>query len=161
MKGDLIYMYVIGGLLSSVCAPLIGKIADKRGRYKVFVVLSILACIPLYAISNFSSTAFWTMIGASALFFVFSGGRMVPAQAMITSVVTPHLRGSYMSLNSAMQQLTVGLSTLIGGSIIYNDELKKLHNYPYVGYIGIGFGLVALFAGQFIKPVAHTPPTHK
>ncbi|HXB39702.1 MAG TPA: MFS transporter [Bacteroidia bacterium] len=158
MKGDLVYMYMIGGVLSSVCAPLIGKIADKRGRYKVLVVLSLLACYPLYAISNFSSTAFWPMIGVAATFFVFSGGRMVPAQAMITSVITPHLRGAYMSLNSAAQQLTIGLSTMIGGLIIYNDEAKKIYNYPYVGYIGIGFGLLALLAGNFVKPAKQ--PAH-
>ncbi len=157
MKGDLIYMYIIGGVLSSICAPIIGKIADKRGRYKVLFVLSFLSCIPLYAISNFSSTYFWAMIGVAATFFVFSGGRMVPAQAMITSVVTPHLRGGYMSLNSAVQQLTVGLSTLIGGLLIYNDEAKKLHNYPYVGYIGIAFGMLALVCGKYIKPA---PSTH-
>lgn len=155
MQGDLIYMYVAGGILSSICAPLIGKIADKRGRYKVFATLSMLACIPLYAISNFSSTYFWAMIGTAAMFFIFSGGRMVPAQAMITSVVTPHLRGGYMSLNSAMQQLTVGLCTLMGGMIIYNDEAKKLHNYPYVGYIGIAMAVLAIIVGKNVKPAAH------
>jgi len=152
MKGDLIYMYIIGGILSSVCAPFIGKVADKRGRYKVFVALSILSCIPLYFISNFSSTLFWVMIVTSATFFIFSGGRMVPTQAMITSVITPHLRGGYMSLNSAAQQLTVGLSTLIGGLIIYNDEVKQLHNYPIVGFIGMGFGIVAIWVGKHIRP---------
>jgi len=161
MKGDLIYMYIIGGLLSSITAPFIGKVADKRGRYIVFFVLSILACIPLYSISNFSSNAFWLMIGVASTFFIFSGGRMVPAQAMITSVVTPHLRGGYMSLNSAMQQLTVGLSTLIGGLIIYNDEAKKLHNYPYVGYIGIGFGFLAILIGKNIKPARSSNPVDK
>src|SRR5437762_2791502 len=67
-----IYMYIIGGVLSSICAPIIGKIADKQGRYKVLVFLSFLACFPLYAISNFSSTAFWPMIGVAATFFVRS-----------------------------------------------------------------------------------------
>lgn len=160
MQGDLIYMYVIGGILSSIFAPLIGKLADKHGRYLVFSVLSILACIPLYTISNFSSTQFWLMIGIAATFFIFSGGRMVPAQAMITSVVTPHLRGGYMSLSSAVQQLVAGLSTLIGGIIIYNDDLKKLHNYPYVGYIGIAFALLALVCGKYVKPARQHQPAN-
>lgn len=161
MKGDLIYMYVIGGILSSICAPFIGKVADKRGRYGVLVVLSFLALIPLYAIPNFESSSFWLMIAVAATFFVFSGGRMVPAQAMITSVVTPHLRGGYMSLNSAMQQLTVGLSTLIGGLIIYNDEARQLHNYPVVGYIGMAFGILAIVVGKYVKPAGHAHPVNK
>lgn len=156
MKGDLIFMYIIGGVLSSLTAPLIGRIADKKGRYRVFAILSLLACFPLFGISNFSSELFWALIGISSTFFIFSGGRLVPAQAIITSVVTPHLRGSYMSLNAAMQQLTIGLSTLIGGVIIYNDEAKKLYNYPYAGYIGIGFALLSLWAGSKVRPAPHT-----
>lgn len=163
MKGELIYMYVIGGILSSICAPFVGKLADKYGRFKILAYLTLLSFIPLYGISNLTSSLFIAMIGISATFFIFSGGRMVPGQAIITSVVPPHLRGGYMSLNSAVQQLTVGLSTMIGGLIIYNDEAKRLHNYGYVGYIGMAFGLLALLAGRNIKALAphHTSPQPK
>lgn len=157
MKKDLIYMYIIGGILSSVSAPLIGKLADKYGRYKLYFILSSLASIPILLISNFSAHVFWAMIGTAAMFFIFSGGRMVPAQAMVTSAVTPHIRGGFMSLNSALQQLGVFLCTMIGGLIITNDADKKLHNYEYVGYIGIGFTVVALILGRNIKPAIHQP----
>lgn len=160
MKGDLIYMYIIGGVASSVCAPLIGKLADKHGRYKLYFILSIIACIPILLISNFSTNFFWAMIGTAVLFFVFSGGRMVPAQAMITSTVTPHIRGGFMSLNSALQQLSVFFCTMIGGMIITNDADKKLHNYEYVGLIGIGFTILAVIMGRNIKPAA-APQHHK
>jgi DHA1 family inner membrane transport protein len=158
MRKDLIYMYIIGGIASSVCAPLVGKLADKHGRYKLYFILSLIACVPILLISNFSTNSFWAMIGTAVLFFVFSGGRMVPAQAMITSTVTPHIRGGFMSLNSALQQLGVFLCTMIGGTIITNDVEKKLHNYQYVGFIGIGFTILALILGRNIKPVAQHQP---
>jgi predicted MFS family arabinose efflux permease len=65
-----------------------------------------------------------------------------------------------MSLNSAVQQLTAGLSTLMGGLIIYNDDAKKLHNYPYVGYIGIAMAVIAVIVGRNVKPAAqhHVAP---
>jgi DHA1 family inner membrane transport protein len=157
MRKDLIYMYIVGGILSSMTSPLIGKLADKHGRYKLYLTLSLLACIPIYLISNFSSSLFWAMIGTSAMFFIFSGGRMVPAQAMITSAVTPHIRGGFMSLNSALQQFAIFLCTLMGGLIITNDESKKLHHYEYVGYIGIGFTVLALLIGRKVKPVIQQP----
>ena len=160
MKKDLIFMYVVGGILSSVCAPFIGKLADKYGRYKLYFILSLLSCIPIFLISNFSSNLFLAMIGTSAMFFVFSGGRMVPAQAMITSAVTPHIRGGFMSLNAAMQQLSIFLCTVIGGLIITNDEAKKLEHYEYVGYIGIAFTLLALLIGRNIKPAAQPTKTN-
>ena len=85
---------------------------------------------------------------------------MVPAQAMITSAVTPHIRGGFMSLNAAMQQLSIFLCTVIGGLIITNDEAKKLEHYEYVGYIGIAFTLLALLIGRNIKPAAQPTKTN-
>ncbi len=152
MKEDLIYMYIVGGILSSIAAPFIGKLADKHGRFKLYFIVSTIAIIPIFLISNFTGHVFMAMIGTMALFFIFSGGRMVPAQAMVTSAVTPQIRGGFMSLNSALQQLGVFLCTMIGGLIITNDEAKKLHNYEYVGYIGIGFTIIALILGRNIKP---------
>lgn len=151
MKTQLVFMYVVGGLLTVVTSPLIGKLADKHGRYKVFAILNIIAIIPILLVSNFNSHSFAAMIGTSALFFIFSAGRMGPAFAIVTSAVQPRWRGGFMSLNSAAQQLAIALTTTIGGLIITNDSAKRLYNYEYVGFIGIGFTILILFLGKGVK----------
>ncbi len=150
---DVPLMYLIGGLLSVVNSPLVGKLSDKYGRYKVFAILSTLAIIPLYLITNSTSTSVVLFLFCSSMFFIFSGGRMVPVQAMITSAVLPQFRGSFMALNSALQQFTLGIVTFIGGTIITNNAKGELEHYEIVGYMAIIATLISIFLAKKIKLV--------
>ncbi len=150
---DVPLMYLIGGLLSVVNSPLVGKISDKYGRYKVFAILSILAIIPLFLITNSTSTSVVLFLFCSSMFFIFSGGRMIPVQAMITSAVLPQFRGSFMALNSALQQFSLGIVTFIGGTIITNNVNGELEHYNIVGYIAITATIVSIFLAKKIKLV--------
>lgn len=80
---------------------------------------------------------------------------MVPAQAMVTSAALPQVRGGFMSLNSAIQQLAIGITTLTGGLIISNGSRKELIGYEFVGYIGIAFSILTLIVGRRIKVSDH------
>lgn len=152
MKTEVVWMYVAGGVLSSVSSPVWGKLADKYGRFKMFLILSILSIIPIWFTSNFNSHSLWALLPVSCMFFVFSGGRMIPASAMVTSAVPPQLRGGFMSLNSALQQLAIGLLSVTSAFIITNDkDTGELGNYPMVGYIGIAFTLIAVLVGMGVK----------
>ena len=150
---DVPLMYLIGGLLSVVNSPLVGKISDKYGRYKVFAILSTLAIIPLFLITNSTSTSVVLFLFCSSMFFIFSGGRMIPVQAMITSAVLPQFRGSFMALNSALQQFSLGIVTFIGGTIITNNVNGELEHYNIVGYIAITATLISIWLAKKIKLV--------
>jgi MFS transporter, DHA1 family, inner membrane transport protein len=153
-KTDVPLMYLIGGLLSVVNSPLVGKLADKFGRYKLFSILSLLAVIPLFLITNANSSSVVLFLCFSSMFFIFSGGRMVPVQAMITSAVLPQFIGSFMALNSALQQFTLGIVTFVGGTIITNNATGELLHYNIVGYIAIGATILSVLIAKKIKQVA-------
>jgi MFS transporter, DHA1 family, inner membrane transport protein len=152
MKTEVIWIYVAGGVLSSFSSPLWGKLADKYGRFKMFTILSLLSIIPIFFISNFNSSSLTALIAVTCMFFIFSGGRMIPSSAMVTAAVPPHLRGGFMSLNSALQQLAIGLLSVVSAFVITNDpETHALGNYHFVGYIGIFFTIVAIIIGSGVK----------
>ena len=154
LKNQIPIIYLVGGVLSVVNSPLVGKLADKYGRYKVFFILSIVAIIPLYCITSVPATSILMYILFTSLLFVGSGGRMIPVQAMVTSAVPPQFRGSFMALNSALQQFTLGITTLIGGAIITNNASGELENYSIVGYIAIGATILSLVIARKIKTVS-------
>ena len=151
MKSEILLMYVVGGALTTICSPLIGKIADKTGRYLVYVVLSLSSIVPIFLMSNLGEHSLALLLLVGGMFFVFSGGRFIPSSAMVTSTVEPALRGRFMSLVSAVQQLGMGLSTLIGGLIIVNGANGHLEHYPTVGYIGIALSLLGVAAAWSLK----------
>ena len=59
-----------------------------------------------------------------------------------------------MALNSALQQFTLGITTLIGGAIITNNASGELENYSIVGYIAIGATILSLIIARKIKTVS-------
>ncbi len=153
MVTDVPFIYLIGGILSVIAAPMVGKLADKHGRYKLFVILSIIAIYPIIAITHTTTNSVYVFISFSTFMFIASGTRLIPVQTMVTSAIEPQLRGRFMALNSALQQFAMGIITLIGGLIITNTNNGELQNYNCVGYIAVIATILSLFIAKKIKAV--------
>jgi MFS transporter, DHA1 family, inner membrane transport protein len=153
-KGQLAYIYLVGGLCTMVCSPIIGRMADRYGRLKIFTIFGTLVIIPILVITNLTPVPLWLALLISAIFFVFSNGRMVPSTTMETAVIQPEMRGSYMSIRSSVQQLTSGLASFIAGLILteapsrFGRESVALLNYQYVGIIAVFFSIVSLLVAR-------------
>lgn len=150
-ESQLAYVYAVGGALTIFSSPLIGKWSDKLGKLKVFSVFVLLCTIPIYLITNASPMALWIALSISGSFFVFSGGRFIPAQAMVTATVSPETRGSFMSISSSLQQVCAGAASYIAGLIVVKQPNGTLLNYEYVGYISIGATLFCLYLAQRLR----------
>ena len=92
------------------------------------------------------------VLGVTSLFFVFSGGRMIPAQAMVTSSVNPMYRGSFMSITSALQQLSAGFASYIAGVLVHKDAVTgQLEGYNYVGFFSVTLTLLSIFIAVKVR----------
>ena len=78
---------------------------------------------------------------------------MIPAQALATSVVPPAMRGGFMNFNSSLQQLSLGLTSFIGGMIISKSESGELQHYEIIGYMSIAVSFVCLFITWKVRAV--------
>lgn len=153
---QLAYIYLVGGLCTMVFSPWVGRMADKHGRLKIFTIFGSLVIIPIIVITNLMPVPLWLALTITAVFFIFSNGRMVPSTTMETAIIRPENRGSYMSIRSSVQQLTSGLASFIAGLIItekpsiFGSEVKALGNYHLVGIIAVVFSLMALYIARKI-----------
>lgn len=145
------YIYLAGGLFTVFLLPLFGKIADRIGNPQVFTVASIFALFSIYAITNLGPVPVLIALCVTSSYFVVSSGRSVPATTMVTSVVTPENRGGFMSIRSSVNQLALGLASLISGSIVVENNAGLLENYEYAGYIAMFMSLVAVFIAWRLK----------
>lgn len=137
-------MYMVGGALTLVTSPYLGRVADKIGKHKLFVIMAIVAVIPIALITNLPVMPFYLVLCITGFWFVVSSGRMIPAQAMISNVVSPDRRGSFMSFNSSVQQIFTGFASVLAGAIVVNTPDNKLLNYEVTGYISIAVTLLSL-----------------
>lgn len=146
-------IYFFGGLATIVTSPIIGKLSDRYGSLKVFLYALILALIPIWIITHLRPTPVPLVLFVTTLFFVISGGRMVPAMALVTSAVEPRYRGGFMSLSGSLQQLFAGIAAFIGGLIVYEQD-GKLQNYNYVCYLTIVATILCVYISRQIRPVS-------
>lgn len=148
---DLTYIYFVGGALTFFSSPLIGKLADKYGKLKIFTIFGVLALFPIFLITNMPRVPVYMALVATAMFFVFASSRFIPANAMITSLVSPQQRGGYMSISASFQQLAAGIASFVAGLVISKSATGELLYYNYVGYGAILVSVSCIFIAQKLK----------
>jgi predicted MFS family arabinose efflux permease len=61
--------------------------------------------------------------------------RMIPSQALVSSIPEPHNRGAFMSVNSSLQQVAGGLASMIGGFVVIVHDKAPVEHFDRLGYI--------------------------
>ena len=114
-------IYGITGAFSILTGPIIGKLVDKFGQFKIFMGGSILAMITVLVYTNLSITPVWIVVVISVVMFTGISARMISSGALISTIATIADRGAFMSINSSIQQISGGVATFIAGLIIYQS----------------------------------------
>lgn len=147
-------IYLIGGLLTVVLLPGFGKLADRFGRMQVFTIASVFALGSIYALTNLDTESITMALVVTSSFFVVASGRNVPATTMITSVVRPESRGSFLSLRQSVNEAALAASSFVAGLIITEAPDGSLEHYELVGYFAIAMSVVAIFTASRLRAVS-------
>jgi len=146
---DIPLIYLVGGCATFFTSRLVGRLADAHGKIRVYRAMALCSMVPLFIQTHLMPVPLWLMIVCSTVFFIFVPGRMVPAMAIVTSAVQPRLRGTFLSMNGAVQQLASGGASYIGGAMITTNASGHIVGYDKVGYLAIVATLSAMaFVGQ-------------
>ena len=109
------YVYLTGGVCTLISARFIGHWSDRAGKAYAFRRLALLMPLPLLAMTLSADLPMVGVLLVSSMLFVVMSGRMIPGMALIGASADPRRRGSFMTLNSAVQSLAMGLAALVGG----------------------------------------------
>lgn len=152
-EADLPYLYFGGGLMTLFTARWIGKMADHHGARAMFLWIAAISIFPILLLTHLPPASLPVAVFVMILFMMFVSGRFVPAMALITSAVVPHLRGSFMSFHSSIQQLAAGLAALTSGWIVQKSASGALIHYGWVGILAVFFTLCCMIIVYKIKPL--------
>ena len=143
------WIYLYGGLATLLTARYFGRLTDRVGKVKMFQRLAWAVPLPLMATTLSQGLPLWGLLLISTCLFAMMSGRMIPGMAMISSSVEPRLRGTFMTLNSAVQSASMGMAALVAGLIIGRDAQGHLTLYWVAGLLGVlASGLSAWLAGR-------------
>lgn len=146
-------IYLVGGTASIFSSIFFGKIADRFGKKRIFVIAAILSAIPIYWVTTLNEASLLQATLVVTSFFIIMGGRLTPAMTLITSTCVPKNRGSFLSLVGSVQQLSAAVAAALAGMIVVKTDAGKLLNFSKVGFMAIGFSAIAILIGRMITPV--------
>ena len=148
-------MYAVGGGLTVVSLPLIGKLVDRFGPQRVFTVGTVATIAVILATTHLpTGLAYGLILATTSFFFVASGGRTVPALTLVTGVVRPENRGGFMSLRASFNQAGMGAASFLSGQIITEGPAGQLLHYGTVGWVAAAFSVLAALLAWRLRAIA-------
>ena len=143
---DLPLMFMIVGVSTICVMPIIGKLSDSFNKYSIFVGSSILMVVSVLIYTNLGHVSFSVLVIVNMIMMAGIMARMIPSQALATSVPAPKDRGAFMSINASLQQMAGGIAALVGGAIVQQkNQFSPLEQFDTLGYVVIAVILINIF----------------
>src|SRR5258706_4501902 len=144
-------LYMVTGIFSMMMGPLIGKLSDQIGKYKVFVMGSAIGSVIVVIYCNLGITPLWLVIILNIFLFMGILSRMISSSALMTAIPEPADRGAFMGINSSIQQIAGGIASSIAGLIVVQNANGTLEHYDTLGYVVVCTMLITVVLLYFIN----------
>lgn len=129
-------LFMISGIATLIIMPIIGKLSDIMDKFNLFVIASAWMIVVILIYTKMTPVPFWIVLVMNVAMMMGVMSRMVPSMALVSVLPEMKDRGSFMSVNASLQQLSGGVATLIGGMIVHQKTKNSpLENYDILGYL--------------------------
>lgn len=131
-------VYSVTGIFSFLSGPIIGKLSDQVGRFKIFLIGSVITTIMVYIYTHLGITPLAWVIVTNIVLFMGILSRGISSNTLNTMVPEPADRGAFMSINAAVQQISGGIAASVAGLIVVQHPNGKMEHYDTLGWVVIG-----------------------
>jgi predicted MFS family arabinose efflux permease len=150
----LLITYIVGGIATAISTPIIGWLSDRIDRLRLLTIMSSAAVVVTLMITRLGPSSVAVASTMMALFMVTMSGRFTPAMTMVTNSVEARYRGGFMSVNSALQQATVGAANMLAAVFVSRDANGHLAGLPWVGYVAVLFFVLTVLLAAELRAAA-------
>ncbi len=151
LESQLSLTYFFGGLFTFFTSRMFGTLSDKYGKHRMVYILGPLSLIPIFMITNLPQSSLTVVLTVSTIFFILISGRFVPVMAIITGSVSKADRGAFMGINSSLQQMAMGLASVLAGLIVSYNVSGEMDHFNIVGYVSMFMTLVFIYCASRVK----------
>ncbi|HKW85098.1 MAG TPA: MFS transporter [Burkholderiaceae bacterium] len=136
-------VYLITGLCTIFVGPTVGRASDAFGKFPVFALGTALSITMVLIYTHLGPVSLPVLVVINAVMFVGIFSRMIPFQALASSVPSPAQRGAFNAISASIQQLSGGFASVVAGHIVTLAADGKLQHFDTVGYIVVATSLVS------------------
>jgi predicted MFS family arabinose efflux permease len=144
-------IYLVSGLFSIIIGPLVGRAADRFGKYPTFVFGSVVSVVMVLIYTHLGQVSLVTAILVNVVLFVGIFSRMIPSQALMSAIPDASQRGSFSAVSASLQQLSGGLGSVLAAAIIAEEADGTLIHFDQLGYIVVATSIVSVIAMYFVQ----------
>jgi len=146
--------YIAGGVATAITMPLVGWLSDRMDRLRLLTLMSAAAVAVVLVMTRLGPSSLALACTMMALFMVTMSGRYAPAMAMIVNSVESRYRGGFMSVNSALQQASIGVANVLAGFFVTRDASGRLAGMPQLGYVATAFFFLTVVLAAVLRSAA-------
>jgi predicted MFS family arabinose efflux permease len=165
---DLKLIYLFGGLATLLIMAPVGKLADRYGKLLVFQILAALTALPMLLVTHLPPSPLFAILVVTTLLMAITSSRSVPAMALVTACTTPQKRGGFMSVLGSVNQLAMGVATMVAGLILGDmtlpeqpsltvnpahllEPIKPIEGFPIVGWLSCVLTLSTIYLATHLR----------
>lgn len=152
-------IYIVGGALTLVASPIVGKLTDQYGKLTIYRIIAPMSGVLLLAITHLPRVHVAVAVCVFGGLMVTNVGRMIAAMAMITGSVEPSRRGGFLSANAAVQHMACGVASYLGGVMITQTADDRIEHFGLVGWMAALFTLATLWLAGRVRLSEKAPIT--
>ena len=144
-------IFFVTGLFSIFTGPILGRLSDRFGKYRLFVFGSLVSMVMVFTYTHLGPNPVWIVIMINTILWVGISSRMISSSALTSGVPDMKDRGAYMGINSSIQQVSGGIAAFLAGLIVYQPtRTSPLQHFDIVGYVTICSMILTLVMMYFI-----------
>ena len=148
---QLSWLYMAGGAATFFTSRAIGRFSDRYGKRRTFCVIGTISIAPVLFLTHLPNLSYLAILAFFPVFMIAISGRMIPMQALLTTVPDPARRGAFMSLNSATQSLGTGCGAWLGGLMLTSTADGHIAGYGTNGAVAVAIAVFGLFWVYAVK----------
>src|SRR4029077_17679759 len=122
-------IYLVSGLFSVLIGPLVGRASDSFGKFPTFAFGSAMSIVVVLIYTHLGEVSLTVAILVNVLMFVGIFSRMIPSQALISTIPEPAQRGSFSAVGASLQQLSGGLGSVLAAALIAQNADGSLRHF--------------------------------
>lgn len=137
-------IYMVTGVFTMVAGPLLGKLSDHVGKFNVFAVGTFFVIGVILYYTHMGPASMRWVIVVNIVMFIFITSRAITSAALNSAVPELKDRGAYMSVNSALQQISGGAAAWVAGMLVVQTPTGFLDHYSRLGWVVAAAMLITL-----------------
>jgi len=154
---QLSWLYMGGGAATFFTSRFVGRLSDRYGSRHMFRVMVAVSLLPILFVTHLPSLPYVLLLLFFPVFMVTVSGRMVPMQALLTTVPEPANRGAFLSTNSALQALGSGCGAWLGGLLLSSGADGSIQGYGVNGWLATVLVIAAAVWISRVKSSSERP----